>query len=288
MLMLLNVDMQDGDLVSGTHIQWCCACDLLEAANRARQTEKANSNRITVAVVDELYNAYAVDRYYEGLRRLDNPKEIPEQNYKGRRSTMEIIKNDTVILEGDWVRYRTSDHCSQFGGKLPGKELIGKVTEIFDSMDKTYKCLWIEGQTELILEMQVIEKVPEEDIQLNRMCHSCRRRNVDCDGTTDPAWTGCVYRKSGNHVEIKVVRLQSVNYTPADLMMSWSCENGGRFYRTELGSARIRCHGQEWKYDHWQIQKNDDGTEEITLYLEIAEHGAYKKTSIQSEKETPL
>lgn len=77
MLMLLNVDKQDGDLVSGMHIQWCCACDLPEAAERARQTEKANSNRITVAVVDDLYNAYAIGRYYEDLHRLDNPKRNP-------------------------------------------------------------------------------------------------------------------------------------------------------------------------------------------------------------------
>lgn len=182
---------------------------------------------------------------------------------------MEIIKSGAIIQEGDWVRYRTADHCTQFGGKVPGKELIGKVTEIFESMDKTYKCLWIEGQTELILEKQVLEKVPEENIQLNRMCRSCRRRNVDCNGTTNPVWTGCVYRKSGNYMEIKIVRSQSANYTPADLMMSWSRENGGQFYVTRFGSARVRYHGQEWQYDHWQIQKTDDGTEEITLYLEV-------------------
>lgn len=71
MLMLLHVDSQDKDFVSGTHLQWRCACSLEEATARARATEKANSNRITVAVVDELYSSYCTGKYYENLKRLD-------------------------------------------------------------------------------------------------------------------------------------------------------------------------------------------------------------------------
>lgn len=54
MYMLLQIDKEENGFVDGTHIQWCCACSLNEAIKRARDTEKANSNRISVAVVEEL------------------------------------------------------------------------------------------------------------------------------------------------------------------------------------------------------------------------------------------
>ena len=71
MYMLLNISKCENGLVSGTHIEWCCACTLEEAAERARATEVANGNRIKVAVVDELYNAYSMGKQYKNLKRLD-------------------------------------------------------------------------------------------------------------------------------------------------------------------------------------------------------------------------
>ena len=71
MFMLLNIDKEENGFVDGTHIEWCCACSLKEATARARGTEKVNSNRITVAVVDELYDSYAHNKYYKNLKRLD-------------------------------------------------------------------------------------------------------------------------------------------------------------------------------------------------------------------------
>ena len=73
MYMLLQIDREAGKYVDGTHLQWCCACSLEEAIRRARATEKANGNRISIAVVDGLYDSYATGRYYKGMDRLDNP-----------------------------------------------------------------------------------------------------------------------------------------------------------------------------------------------------------------------
>ncbi len=71
MYMLLQVDKEENGLVNGVCLQWCCACTLEEAAKRARETEKVNSNRISVAVVDELYTAYTYGIHYTNLQRLD-------------------------------------------------------------------------------------------------------------------------------------------------------------------------------------------------------------------------
>lgn len=79
--MLLLVDCERDDFVDGRHLQWCCACSLEEAENQARETEQVNGSRITVAVVDELYDSYALGRFYKGLKRLDSGAPSgPEQN----------------------------------------------------------------------------------------------------------------------------------------------------------------------------------------------------------------
>ena len=71
MYMLLQVDKEENGFVSGTHIEWCCACTLEDAKKRAKATEQVNGNRINVAVVDELYNSYCLGKYYQRLKRLD-------------------------------------------------------------------------------------------------------------------------------------------------------------------------------------------------------------------------
>lgn len=71
MYMLLQVDKEENGVVEGTHIQWCCACSLEEATTRARKTEKANGNHITVAVVDEQYDSYTIGRRFKDKKRLD-------------------------------------------------------------------------------------------------------------------------------------------------------------------------------------------------------------------------
>lgn len=70
--MLLQIDKKSGnDIVSGTHVQWCCACTLEQAARNARETERANGNRIEVAVVNELYEPYCLGKRYDDMERLD-------------------------------------------------------------------------------------------------------------------------------------------------------------------------------------------------------------------------
>jgi len=71
--MLLQItEKKANGIVSGTHLQWCCDCSLADAIKRARDTEKVNSSRIEIAVVDDLYNAYCLGKYYENLKRLDS------------------------------------------------------------------------------------------------------------------------------------------------------------------------------------------------------------------------
>lgn len=77
MYMLLQISESKNELVSGTHIQWCCACTLEEAGKRARETEAANSNRIEVAVVEELYAPYCLGKQYRNLKRLDRRRINP-------------------------------------------------------------------------------------------------------------------------------------------------------------------------------------------------------------------
>jgi len=71
MYMLLNIEQENGILVDGTHIQWCSGCSLEEATKQARETERVNSGHISVAVVEELYDSYAMSRSFFGVKRLD-------------------------------------------------------------------------------------------------------------------------------------------------------------------------------------------------------------------------
>ena len=71
MYMLLQISESKNGLVSGTHVQWCCSSTLEEAAKKTRATEAANSNRIEVAVVEELYDPYCFGKLYQNLKRLD-------------------------------------------------------------------------------------------------------------------------------------------------------------------------------------------------------------------------
>lgn len=61
----------DNGTVNGVWLQGCCGTTLEEATKRARATEAANSNRITVAVVEDL--CFGVTDYNEkkNLKRLD-------------------------------------------------------------------------------------------------------------------------------------------------------------------------------------------------------------------------
>lgn len=192
-----------------------------------------------------------------------------------------ITKNGIRIQTGDHVRYKPYDIHSYFGGRMPGKVLAGRVSEIFDSMDQTYKCLWIEGERELIREDQLIEKIEEEPActdapaPINRICISCARLGMGCMGSTNPVWTGCVHRLPDHLLAVTVTRQQGSNYTPSDLMQSWAAENGGRVYHTHLGGTRLVYRDTIWEYDHWKIVENEDGTENITLHLtaERKQHG---------------
>lgn len=69
---IVTVIKEYNGLVDGVWVQHCMATTLEEATERARSTEKANSNRITVAVVE--YLPFSCPNYclMRGLKRLDN------------------------------------------------------------------------------------------------------------------------------------------------------------------------------------------------------------------------
>lgn len=67
---LVNVEKQEGKFVDGTWMQNHIGT-LETATGKARATEKANSNRITVAVVEDLNYGMPNYSYRKNLVRLD-------------------------------------------------------------------------------------------------------------------------------------------------------------------------------------------------------------------------
>ena len=70
---LVNVDHEENGFVSGNWIQ-DFAGTLEEATQMARETERVNNNRITVAVVENMYFSQ-FQRIYKA-KRLDKQKEL--------------------------------------------------------------------------------------------------------------------------------------------------------------------------------------------------------------------
>ncbi len=91
MYQLLIIEKEKGELVTGSHIQWCCGKTLEEASEMARETELANSLRFNVAVVDSGYDAYTYGRTYTDVVRLD--KCTPEDKHLQR-----AVKTLTSII----------------------------------------------------------------------------------------------------------------------------------------------------------------------------------------------
>lgn len=67
---LINVSNEHDGIVDGNWIQNFTG-SFEEACKFARETEKINSNRITVAVVEELSGSYPNYYHRTGLKRLD-------------------------------------------------------------------------------------------------------------------------------------------------------------------------------------------------------------------------
>lgn len=70
--------------------------------------------------------------------------------------------------------------------------------------------------------------------------------------------------------EIKLNYYQSQNYTPADVMRRWAMENYKYFGRDIGFKPYIYMMKNKYYYNYWNIQKNEDGTETVTLYLKAA------------------
>jgi hypothetical protein len=57
---------------------------------------------------------------------------------------------------GEKVIYKKRSWNSQYGGHHEGEIKEGIIEEIFDSQDKSFKCMWIKNESELITEYQII------------------------------------------------------------------------------------------------------------------------------------
>jgi hypothetical protein len=72
-----------------------------------------------------------------------------------------------------------------------------------------------------------------------------------------------------NAAAISLDFYQSQNYTPADVMRRWAMATYHAFFRDMYFTPYIRISGtgKAYYYDHWSIEKHDDGTETVTVYL---------------------
>lgn len=68
--------------------------------------------------------------------------------------------------------------------------------------------------------------------------------------------------------QIKIRILQKTNWCVADLLNKWVKENGGNFARDHFFSAHIIKGGVKYyPVDGVKVEKHDDGTETVTVYL---------------------
>lgn len=68
--------------------------------------------------------------------------------------------------------------------------------------------------------------------------------------------------------EFTIIVPQSWLYSPADLIKKYAKENAGvRFFYDLAWRAILIINGTMYKYEHWKIKKNNDGTETVTVYL---------------------
>lgn len=67
---LINVACERDGLIDGNWVQDCTGT-LIDAIKRARETERVNSYRITVAVVEGVNSTAPMLSYYHDLERLD-------------------------------------------------------------------------------------------------------------------------------------------------------------------------------------------------------------------------
>ena len=57
------------------------------------------------------------------------------------------------------------------------------------------------------------------------------------------------------------------NYTPADLMQQYARESGLAKYSSRMGRALLTIRRAEYGFDHWEIQKEEGGSETVTVTL---------------------
>lgn len=64
-----------------------------------------------------------------------------------------------------------------------------------------------------------------------------------------------------------VTKPRKANYTPASLIYEWAKTNGRRAGSDHYGGTLLILGGIAFKYDHWKLTDNGDGTEAVTVYL---------------------
>lgn len=103
MYQLLLIEKENGNLVTGSHIQWCSGKTLEEASAMARETERANSFRINVAVVDNGYDAYSLGRTYTDVVRLDRHASKGEPLYETDENCSTSAVNEKIRVDAKGI-----------------------------------------------------------------------------------------------------------------------------------------------------------------------------------------
>lgn len=103
MYQLLLIEKENGRFVTGSHIQWCSGKTLEEASVMARETERTNSFRINVAVVDSGYDAYSLGRTYSDVVRLDKHTSKGEPLHKADKNCSASTVNEKFTVDAKGV-----------------------------------------------------------------------------------------------------------------------------------------------------------------------------------------
>lgn len=65
---------------------------------------------------------------------------------------------------------------------------------------------------------------------------------------------------------LELTKPRPANYTAASLIIEWAREHAACTPRNAYGELFILL-DKPYKYDHWSIADNGDGTETVTVYL---------------------
>lgn len=149
---LINVSAEKDGKVDGYWVQDHIG-DLKSAIKAAKETEKANNNKIKVAVVDQVSNTTPSLDIFTGLKRLDEGTwEIPDSDKaienlkmiigsleKGEYDNMDRIYGDLYNVFGDDELFDSLDNFKMDEQSAMASEIIIRLKKIYDGSKASFK-----------------------------------------------------------------------------------------------------------------------------------------------------